>query len=146
MAVDFGALGLCLLFFMEVLLVSGRLIRLLLKPSRQTTRAARLAHGLAVATATLNLAFLVGLMLVVRETASTNWLVLTFGLPAKTASLFLIPLLTTVLAMGLVVFAILAWKHRYWTAVGRVHYSLLTLTAPAFIWFLSYWDLLVLRL
>lgn len=139
----FGLLGFCLLFFLaEVLLVPGHFFRLLLKPSGQTTRVARLARGFAVATATLNLAFLVGLMLIVRDVASTSLLMMAFGVPARAALLFLVPLLTTALTAGLLIFTVLAWKNGYWSKVGRVHYSLLTLAALAFIWFLSYWDLL----
>lgn len=84
---------------------------------------------------------LVDLMPVVRDVASTNWLMLAFGLPAKAAPLFLIPLLTTALTVGLLVFAVLTWGNGGWSTVGRVHYSLVTLAALAFVWFLNYWDL-----
>ncbi len=139
----FGVLGFCLLFFLvEVLLLPGNLYRQIRKRSGPTAQKAGLARGLAAATAALNLAFLVGLALAVRDTASANWLMLAFGLPAKAAPLLIIPPLTTVLTIGLLLFAVLAWRRRYWTVVGRVHYSLLTLAALAFIWFLSYWSLL----
>jgi pimeloyl-ACP methyl ester carboxylesterase len=141
-----GVLGLCLLFFLaEVLLLPGNLLRLLRKRSDQTTWVALLARGVSVATAGLSLVFLVGLTLIVRETMATNWLLLTFGLPAKAAPLFIIPPLTAVLALGGLVLAVLAWKNAYWTAVGRVHYSLVALAATAFTWFLSYWDLLTFQ-
>jgi hypothetical protein len=45
-----------------------------------------------------------------------------------------------------IVFAVLVWKNKYWTVVGRVHYSLVVLAALAFTWFLSYWGLLTFYL
>ena len=122
------------------------LLRLLRKRPDRTTRVASLARGVSVATAGLNLVFLVSLTLIVRVTMATNWLLLAFGLPARAAPLFIIPLLTAVLAVGGLVFAGLAWKNKYWTVVGRVHYSLVILAALAFTWFLSYWGLLTFRL
>jgi hypothetical protein len=47
-----------------------------------------------------------------------------------------------VLAIGAVVFALLAWKNHYWNMAGRVYYTLVTLAAVAFVWFLDYWNLL----
>ncbi len=57
--------------------------------------------------------------------------------------LWLIAALLTVVA---VVFTVDAWKNRYWNARARVHYTLVTLAALAFIWFLNYWNLLGWRL
>ncbi len=37
-------------------------------------------------------------------------------------------------------------KTRYWNPGARVHYTLVTLAALAFIWFLNYWNLLGWRL
>jgi len=36
----------------------------------------------------------------------------------------------------------LAWKQRYWSFAGRVHYTIVTLAALAFIWLLNNWNLL----
>jgi uncharacterized membrane protein YuzA (DUF378 family) len=57
-----------------------------------------------------------------------------------------IPLLTAVLTIGLLVFTLLAWKEGYWSTMGRVHYTLITLAALAFTWFMNYWNLLGWRL
>lgn len=45
----------------------------------------------------------------------------------------------TVVALG---FAVVAWKDRYWGVPGRAYYTLLTVTAVAFVWFLNFWNLL----
>ena len=47
-----------------------------------------------------------------------------------------------VLTIGAVVFTVLAWKNQYWQIAGRVYYTLVTLAAVAFVWFLNYWNLL----
>jgi pimeloyl-ACP methyl ester carboxylesterase len=142
---QFGLLGFCLLFFLaEVALWLLGLLHILRRRAAPTTRAAQLARWLAGLTVTLNLAFLVALVSVVRNVAASNWIILMFGLPSAAAPLFVIPPLAAVLTFGLPVFTVLAWKHGYWTVMGRVHYSLLTLAALAFIWFLQYWGLLTL--
>ena len=47
-----------------------------------------------------------------------------------------------VLAIGAILFTVLAWKNHYWNIAGRVYYTLVTLAAVAFVWFLNYWNLL----
>jgi hypothetical protein len=54
-------------------------------------------------------------------------------------------LLAAGLTAGMVVCAGLAWRRRYWGVVGRAHYTLLTLGALGFIWFLNHWNLLGFR-
>ena len=38
------------------------------------------------------------------------------------------------------VFTALAWKNRYWGAAFRIYYTLVTIAALAFVWFLNYWN------
>ena len=66
--------------------------------------------------------------------------------PAYFVALLVIPLLTAVLIIGLLVFTVWAWKENYWSNFGRVHYTLITLAALAFTWFINYWNLLGWRL
>jgi hypothetical protein len=47
-----------------------------------------------------------------------------------------------VLTAGALVSTVLAWKNRYWGIAGRAYYTLVTLAAVAFVWFLNYWNLL----
>jgi hypothetical protein len=39
-------------------------------------------------------------------------------------------------------YSVLAWKNSYWGIAARVHYTLVTVAAVAFVWFLNYWNLL----
>ncbi len=60
-------------------------------------------------------------------------------------ALFALALVSAVLTVSVVVFAILAWRGRFWSARRRVHYTLVTLAALAFAWELVYWNLLGFR-
>jgi pimeloyl-ACP methyl ester carboxylesterase len=140
-----GVLGFCLLFFLaEVLLLPGNLIRSLRHRAEQTARMAWLARGLAVVTAVANLVFVVGLVLTVGKALSVNWLILAFGMPAKAAFLVIFPPLAAVSSIGALVISFWVWKRGVWTALARVHYSMVVVAGLIFIWFLSYWGLLVL--
>ena len=37
---------------------------------------------------------------------------------------------------------VLAWKDSYWSIPFRTYYTLVTVAAVAFVWFLNYWNLL----
>jgi hypothetical protein len=50
--------------------------------------------------------------------------------------------LSAVLTVGAVVYAVIAWKNRYWGVTARAYYTLVTVAAVAFVWFLNYWNLL----
>jgi hypothetical protein len=51
--------------------------------------------------------------------------------------------LTDRIVLGLgVLSAVLAWKNRYWGAAFRLYYTLVTVAAVAFVWFLNYWNML----
>jgi len=54
---------------------------------------------------------------------------------------FLFPPLAVVMTIGMLIFTGLAWRRRYWSLPGRAYYSLLTLTAVAFLGWLSYFNL-----
>jgi hypothetical protein len=70
---------------------------------------------------------------------------LAYGVPPLMVAALAVGLLTAVLTPGLAVFTGLAWKERYWSLAGRVHYTLVALAALALVWFLNYWNLLGFR-
>jgi CubicO group peptidase (beta-lactamase class C family) len=51
-------------------------------------------------------------------------------------------ILSAVLTVGALVCTALAWKDGYWSTVFRAYYTLVTVAAVAFVWFLNYWNLL----
>jgi hypothetical protein len=56
-----------------------------------------------------------------------------------------IALVATALTASVVACVGFAWQRRYWSVLGRMHYTLLALGALAFSWFLNYWNLLGFR-
>jgi hypothetical protein len=50
--------------------------------------------------------------------------------------------LSAVVTVAGLVYAVLAWKYRYWGITFRLYYTLVTIAAVAFVWFLNYWNLL----
>jgi Beta-lactamase len=100
-------------------------------------RAARVARWLAAITGALNLILPAWFLLLLLEYAETYvWP------PAAVSTVTRLWLLCVPLTLGVVVLAVLAWKDRYWGAVGRVHYSLVALAAILFVLFLSNWHLI----
>lgn len=118
------------------------LIRRLRGRPAQDPRPARLVRLLAALLGILNLFFIIGFSAAMMQG-------LTGGLPYTPpwlVALLLIPILTSILAIILLLSAVPAWKNRYWSLVGRLHYSLVTLAALAFVWLANYWNLLGFRL
>jgi CubicO group peptidase (beta-lactamase class C family) len=91
------------------------------------------AGGMAV----LYIIFLIGMLSVL-----SNYLELIFGVPLLLRILLILPILSALLTIGALFFAYVAWKNKYWTVCGRVHYTLVVLASLAFLWFLAYWNLL----
>ena len=68
-----------------------------------------------------------------------------YAASATVLALLVLPLVTSVLALGMVVAAVQAWRQRHWHLVARLHYSLVTVAALAFVWWLNSWNLLGFR-
>jgi len=139
--VHLGLLGFAALFFLSAILAGpiGYLVRRIRRrPPIHVERPLRLARWLAVLVSGLYPIFLVAQSLVMARA--------TYGASPMPHTLFLLlTILAVVLTIGLVVFTVLAWKDRYWSVLGRLHYTLVTLAALVFIPFLHYWNLLGFR-
>jgi len=128
----------CLLIFLS-LSVGWPLVALfyrLRKQDRQFSRATRQARWLAFAVSALNLVFMVLAMLLLSTSE------LQFGVPPELVALFVAPLLTTALTVGLPILGVRAWQDKAWSILGRLHYAVVTLAALVFIWWMAYWNLL----
>ena len=58
------------------------------------------------------------------------------------AAFAVLPIVTSILTIGVVVSAVLSWKNGWWTRFRRIHYSLFTLLAVGYVWFYWYWNVL----
>jgi CubicO group peptidase (beta-lactamase class C family) len=70
----------------------------------------------------------------------TPWLA--FGVPTGFRIVLGLGVLSALLTAGALVYTILAWKDRYWGIAFRIYYTLVTIAAVAFVWFLNNWNLL----
>lgn len=135
-------LAIGVLFFGSVMVLGPiSLIRALRRPASQTLKSARIARIVEGVAAILNLAFLVGTALVIanKPDLMVALMGLMFGLPAQALPLLIIPLATAILTIGSLIFAARAWRDRYWTWLGRIHYTLVALSAAVFTGWLGYW-------
>jgi hypothetical protein len=130
--------GVCLLFFI------GTIITWSLKyfsglhgraPGYAFPKMPRLARWLAGCFGALSLFFVVAFLGIM-----TNPEII-YGAPPALKPLLIIPIALVVLSACMAVFTGLAWARHYWGIGGRVQYTLLTLAALAFIWWLQYWNL-----
>ena len=129
----------CMLLFLSVIIAA--LVYLFVNRRRTDRqpqpRLARAALWVLGGAAVLGLAFVALFLIATPNNAS----VLTGEAPLLNILGFIsVPLV--VLAVGAVLFTVLAWKNHYWDMAGRVCYTLVTLAAVAFVWFLNYWNLL----
>jgi CubicO group peptidase (beta-lactamase class C family) len=134
------ALG-SVLVFLSVIPVS--LIRFIRdrRPSRHRKRAprgARVAQSVLLGISVLNLLFLVGFALGVPELERNILL----DPPVIMKVALGLGVLAAALTAGALVYSVRAWTNRYWSIAGRGYYTLVTVAAVAFVWFLNYWNLL----
>jgi CubicO group peptidase (beta-lactamase class C family) len=57
-------------------------------------------------------------------------------------ALSILPWITSLLALGLAGLCVMAWRNKFWGLSGRIHYSLIALSALGLLWFEFYWHLL----
>lgn len=91
---------------------------------------ARVALLYAAAVCSLNLIFLAGMA---RHISFPRSHFMAFGLSPVMVVLLVLPVVSSVMAIGMPVFASIAWRRRYWTPAMRLHFSVVTLAVLAFI-------------
>jgi CubicO group peptidase (beta-lactamase class C family) len=133
-------LAVCSLIFLTAVLgwPLAALIRRLVGRSRGLAPAVREARWLAFAVSGLNVLFLA------LAVALISTQPLQFGVPTSVKVLFVVPLVTLVITIGMPILGARAWGEP-WPRLGRVQYALVTVAAFAFSWFLNYWNLLGFR-
>src|SRR5829696_1261186 len=133
------ALGCVLMFLSMIPVVLIRFIRDRRASSdrKPASRGARAAYGIIVGISVLNLMFVIGTVL----WGGANMVPL-FGVSIIYRIVLGLGVLSAVLTVGALIYSVLAWKDGYWGIAARVHYTLVTVAALAFVWFLNYWNLL----
>ncbi|HEY5731569.1 MAG TPA: serine hydrolase, partial [Anaerolineales bacterium] len=123
-----------LLMFLSMLVVAFiRFLRNRQRIADQTPsscRASRLIAWISI----LNLLFIVGNVMWGEQ--------IVFGILFAYKVVLGLGVLSALLTVGALVYAALAWKDRYWGVAFRIYYTLVTVAAVAFVWFLNQWNLL----
>jgi CubicO group peptidase (beta-lactamase class C family) len=102
---------------------------------KPTSRGARVAYWIIGGISVLNLLFVVGAVVWGNP-------VPLFGVSLIYKIVLGLGVLSAVLTVGALIYGVLAWKRGYWGIASRAHYTLVTVAAVAFVWFLNYWNLL----
>lgn len=135
---NMALLGVCVLIFLSMIPVGlMRAIRnhRLGGDRNPALRAARVAYWIILGICVLNLLFLVG-------TALWGNPYPHFGVSIIYQIVLGLGVLSALLTAGALVYTALAWKNSYWGIAARLYYTLVTIAAVAFVWFLDYWNLL----
>ncbi len=96
---------------------------------------ARVAYQIVLGISVLNLFFVIG-------TVVWGNPVPLFGVSLIYTIVLGLGVVSAVLTVGALIYGVLAWKNSYWGIATRVHYTLVTVAAVAFVWILNYWNLL----
>lgn len=112
------------------------------KPDRAAPAGARRARRLAALVALLYFAFLGTLV----GTLAAGIDELIYALPKSLYVALAFPLLAIPVTLAVAGCAVQAWRSGWWTAYGRVQYSVIALASLAFLWSLHYWNLVGYRI
>jgi CubicO group peptidase (beta-lactamase class C family) len=103
---------------------------------KPASRGAIVAYWIIVGICVLNLLFVVGMVPGFNPPTELHG-------PQLIVKIVLgLGVLSAALTVGALVYAAMAWKNSFWGIATRVHYTLVTVAAVAFVWFLNYWNLL----
>jgi CubicO group peptidase (beta-lactamase class C family) len=128
------ALG-CILMFLSMFPVAFvRFIRN--RCSAPASHPARAADSILFGISLLNVLFVVGLALWFRPMRPSEL----HDIPQIVEIVMGLGVLSALLTFGALIYTVLAWKDRYWGAAYRIYYSLVTVAAVGFVWFLHYWN------
>ena len=98
-------------------------------------KGARTANWIILAICILDLLFVAGSFLWNNPYPS-------FGIPLQFRVVLGLGVLSALLTVAVLVYTALAWKDRYWGVSFRIYYTLVTVAAVAYVWFLNFWNLL----
>jgi CubicO group peptidase (beta-lactamase class C family) len=108
------------------------------KARKEGPTGARWAIRLAVLASALTLIFWIAVAIIVSSAGEEIF----FGFPPSLTAALMLPILITILTLGVAVFAVLSWKEGFWTRFQRLHYTLFALFAIGLAWFYWYWNVL----
>jgi hypothetical protein len=96
------------------------------------------AHLLAYSLVVLNLVFILCFTPAVKLFSDE----FEFGIPILIKILLIVPIISTLLTIGLPVFTVIVWKRKVWNFLDRLHYSIIAITCIGFVIWLYHWNFL----
>ncbi|HJU64830.1 MAG TPA: serine hydrolase domain-containing protein, partial [Gemmatimonadaceae bacterium] len=105
---------------------------------RSAAAPTRTPRRLAAAVALLNIAFLIGLAVILGDPVAF----LLRGEIGALKVLLILPMLAALLTLGLLWFAVVVWRRRLWGRWARLHYTAVAVASLIFVIVLGYWNLL----
>jgi uncharacterized membrane protein len=108
------------------------------KARKEDPAGARWAVRLAALVSLLTIGFVIAVTVIV-SAAGEN---LFSSIPPSLTAALMLPILSSILTLGVVLFTFRAWKNGYWTGFRRVHYTLFAVFAVGLVWFYWYWNVL----
>lgn len=106
-------------------------------------RLPRLARFSGITFIVLLLVFLIGLVMVLSQTDPAFGVPLfLLGTPTALPFVLFIPFLVAIAGIVLLIFAVIAWRNKFWNLARRIHFTLATLSAWAMILEMIYWNFL----
>ena len=136
-AAQMGTMGALLLLFLSAVVVwpLGAVVHRLRKRHLETKPAWRRSLWVGWVVSALNLVFLLVVLLTFGEE-------FVFGVPLSIRVILVIPIITSILAVVLLILTAIAWVRRYWSLLGRLTYSFIALASVLFVLFAGYWNML----
>lgn len=111
------------------------------RKDRAAPSGARWAQRLAAVVGGLTLVFFV----TVGAVLSSMGIEIYYGVPPVLGAALVLPIVTSVLTVGVLICLVLAWKRGFWTVGRRVHYTIFSFLAVGLVWFYAYWNVLGFR-
>jgi CubicO group peptidase (beta-lactamase class C family) len=108
------------------------------KTRKEDPARARWAVRLAWLVSALTLVFWLAAVIIVSAAGED----LFYGYPTALTVALMLPILISILTLGVAVYAVLIWKEGYWTRFRRLHYTLFAIFAVGLVWFYWYWNVL----
>jgi CubicO group peptidase (beta-lactamase class C family) len=108
------------------------------KARKEDPSRAKWAVRLAVLVSALTLVFWIAAVIIVSSAGEDIF----YGFPPTLTAALMLPILTSILTVGVAIFAVLSWKDGYWTRFRRLHYTLFAVFAIGLVWFYWFWNVL----
>jgi CubicO group peptidase (beta-lactamase class C family) len=136
-AFNMALIAACLLIFLSMLATAsiGAIRSRLRGEPKPEPAGARAARRILLGISALNVLFVGGALLWNNPKPM-------FGVSTPFQIVLGLGVLSAAMTIGVLAYTVLAWKNSYWSSAGRAYYTLVTVAAVAFVWFLNYWNLL----